>query len=312
MICHCESASPKQPPRNDIYRLFYIRISICGSIISRMTTKKQQEYENQILQWQAKKYDELVRENGWVALAGLYWLNEGRNLIGSNPMCEVVLPERAPTFLGVVEMKGKSKRLTVAEGVQVKVNGKLAQKAALKSNQEAQPSFIPWNDNLRLVVHEHGGKPAIRIWDNLRSERFSLPPLKWFPINPELRIAARYTRYPDSQSSPQEDTFGDIVDDRIDGYVTFKFMNNKYKLDVTETKSHTLFIKFRDETSAKETYPPSRYYYTEPVAEDGKVTLDFNYSYSPPCAFTAYATCIFAPPQNKLPFRVEAGEIYRN
>jgi uncharacterized protein (DUF1684 family) len=186
----------------------------------------------------------------------------------------------------------------------------LAQKAILKSTQEPPPSFITWNDNLRLVVHEHGGKPAIRIWDNLRKER-SLAPLKWFPINKDFRIPARYTRYPDSQHMPHEDTFGEMVDDRIDGYVTFKFMGNPYKLDVTETRSHTLFIKFRDETNGKETYPPSRYYYTEPVAKDGKVTLDFNYSYSPPCAFTEYATCIFAPPQNKLPFRVEAGEIYR-
>ena len=276
-----------------------------------MATKKQLEYENKILQWRAEKYNSLVRENGWVSLAGLFWLNEGRNLVGANPMCEVILPERAPTFLGVVELKGKVKRLTVAEGVRVKVNSRLVKKAILRSTQEAKPSFITWNDNLRLVVHEHGGKPAIRIWDNLRPARFSLPPLKWFPINSDFRIAARYKRYPDSQHSPHEDTFGDMVDDRIDGYVTFKFMGNQYKLDVTETRGHTLFIKFRDETSNKETYPPSRYYYTEPIAKDGKVILDFNYSYSPPCAFTEYATCIFAPPQNKLPFRVEAGEIYR-
>ena len=74
--------------------------------------------------------------------------------------------------------------------------------------------------------------------------------------------------------------------------------------------AYKLFIKFRDLTSGKETYPPSRYMYTEPV-KDGKVIVDFNYSYSPPCAFTEYATCIFAPPQNHLPFRVEAGEIYK-
>jgi hypothetical protein len=98
----------------------------------------------------------------------------------------------------------------------------------------------------------------------------------------------------------------------MDGYVTFNFEGKTFKLDVTETKDHKLFIKFKDLTSSKETYPPSRYYYTEPVKEDGKVVLDFNYSYSPPCAFTEYATCIFAPQQNVLPFRVEAGEIYRS
>jgi uncharacterized protein (DUF1684 family) len=267
-------------------------------------------YEQKILQWRAEKYDSLVRENGWLALAGLYWLNEGRNLIGSNPMCEVVLPERGPTFLGVVELKGNTVRLQVAEGVRVQVNGRAVQKAILKSNREAKPSFITWND-MRMVVHEHGKGFAIRIWDNQRKERFSCPPRKWFPINKEFRIPARYTRYPKPLEAQSEDAFGEQVTDRMDGYVTFKFRGTKYKLDVTKTSDRTLFIKFRDETSNKETYPPCRYYYTDPVGRDGKVTLDFNFSYSPPCAFTQYATCTFAPPQNYLPFRVEAGEIYR-
>ena len=60
-------------------------------------------YENEILEWRAKRYDSLTKENGWLALAGLHWLKEGRNLIGSNPLCEVSLPESAPTFLGVIE-----------------------------------------------------------------------------------------------------------------------------------------------------------------------------------------------------------------
>jgi uncharacterized protein len=267
------------------------------------------EYENEILQWRAKKHDELVRENGWMALAGLFWLNPGRNLVGSNPMCEITLPERAPTFLGIIELKGKTARLQVAEGVQVQVNGKLAQRAILKSSQEAKPSFITWN-NMRMVLHEHAGKYAIRIWDNQRRQRFTIPLLRWFPINKRFRINARYTRYPEPKVSDQPDTFGETVEDRLDGFVTFKFEDKTYKLDVTEVKDHKLFIKLRDLTSSKETYPPSRYYYTKPV-KDGKVILDFNYAYSPPCAFTEYATCIFAPQQNYLPFRVEAGETYR-
>lgn len=269
---------------------------------------RDKDYENQILQWRARKYDELVRENGWLALAGLFWLKNGRNLIGSNPMCEITLPERGPTFLGVIEVKGKTARLQMAPGVPVQVNGKSAQKVTLKSSREAKPSFITW-DGIRMVLHEHAGRYAIRIWDNQREQRLSLPPLKWFPINKHFRIHARYTRYPDAKISDQPDIFGDTVEDRMDGYITFMFEGKKYKLEVTETKDHTLFIKFKDLTSGKATYPASRYYYTQPVEND-KVILDFNYSYSPPCAFTEYATCIFAPPQNHLPFRVEAGEMY--
>jgi uncharacterized protein (DUF1684 family) len=270
---------------------------------------KEQEYENQVLQWRAKKYDDLVRENGWLSLAGLFWLNQGRNLIGSNPMCEVILPERAPTFLGIVELKGKVARLQVAEGVHVQVNGKPVQKTILKSNKDEKPSYVTWN-NMRLVLHEYAGKYAIRIWDNQSRNRFTLPLLKWFPVNKQFRFNARYTRYPEPKVSNQPDTFGETVEDRLDGYVAFKYEGKTYRLDVTEEKDHKLFIKFRDLTSSKETYPPSRYHYTEPVT-DGKVIVDFNFSYSPPCAFTEYATCIFAPQQNFLPFRVEAGEIYR-
>lgn len=274
-----------------------------------MATKKEREYEEKVLAWRASRYEGLVRENGWLALAGLYWLNEGRNLVGSNPMCEVVLPERAPTFIGVVELKGKTVRMVVAEGVQVKVNGRLVEKAVLKSSREPKPSFITWKETLRMVVHEHAGKYAIRVWDNERTERFSLPPLKWFPVNKHFRIPARYTRYKKPQVIEHPDTFGDMIEAEVAGYVTFRFEGKTYKLVVSEMEDRSLFIKFRDQTSGSETYPPSRYCYTEPV-KNGRATLDLNYAYSPPCAFTEYATCTFAPPENTLPFRVEAGEMY--
>ncbi len=106
---------------------------------------KNEEYESQILQWRTEKYDGLIRENGWLALAGLHWLKEGRNLIGSNPLCEVNLPEHAPTFLGVVEKKGKVVRFQVAQGVRAEVNDKLVDKTVLKSTKDSKPSFITWH-----------------------------------------------------------------------------------------------------------------------------------------------------------------------
>jgi hypothetical protein len=71
------------------------------------------EYENQILQWRAKKVNDL--------------------------------------------RKGKVIRLHVADVVQVKVNGKLVQKAILKSNKEAKPSYITWND-MHMVLHEYADR----------------------------------------------------------------------------------------------------------------------------------------------------------
>jgi hypothetical protein len=49
-------------------------------------------------------------------------------------MCEVTLPERAPTFLGIIEVGGKAVRFQAVDGVPVQVNGKPVQKTILKSS----------------------------------------------------------------------------------------------------------------------------------------------------------------------------------
>jgi uncharacterized protein (DUF1684 family) len=68
---------------------------------------------------------------------------------------------------------------------------------------------------------------------------------------------------------------------------------------------------FADNTSGKETYPAGRYLYVDPPDAAGKMIIDFNKAYSPPCAFTKFATCPLPPRQNRLPFAIEAGEKYK-
>ena len=74
-----------------------------------------------------------------------------------------------------------------------------------------------------------------------------------------------------------------------------------------EPSAEELFYILRDGTSGKETYGAGRFLYSERPKGD-RVVLDFNKAYSPPCAFTPYATCPLPPKQNHLPIRIEAGE----
>src|SRR5437667_265810 len=76
---------------------------------------------------------------------------------------------------------------------------------------------------------------------------------------------------------------------------------------VIEEGETDLFFIFRDRTAGKETYGAGRFLYAAPP-RDGKIELDFNKAYNPPCAFTPYATCPLPPKQNILPVRIEAGE----
>ena len=68
------------------------------------------------------------------------------------------------------------------------------------------------------------------------------------------------------------------------------------------------FFIFRDLTTGQETYPAARFVYAE-APTDGKVVLDFNKAYNPPCAFNPYTTCPLPPPENRLRVRIEAGEL---
>jgi uncharacterized protein (DUF1684 family) len=75
-----------------------------------------------------------------------------------------------------------------------------------------------------------------------------------------------------------------------------------------------VFFVFRDRTSGRETYGAGRFLKADPVpdigkgAGGGKIRLDFNRAYNPPCAFTPFATCPLPPPENWLPFPIAAGE----
>jgi uncharacterized protein (DUF1684 family) len=91
--------------------------------------------------------------------------------------------------------------------------------------------------------------------------------------------------------------------------VVFEVGGRPYRLDaVQEPGSEDLFLIFGDETNGVETYGGGRFLYASPADKDGRVVVDFNKAYNPPCVFTPYATCPLPPRQNRLALRVEAGE----
>jgi uncharacterized protein (DUF1684 family) len=94
------------------------------------------------------------------------------------------------------------------------------------------------------------------------------------------------------------------------GFATFAWAGQEIRLEgvLEEPGAEQLFFIVRDQTSGKETYPAGRFLYAD-LPKQGKIVLDFNKAYNPPCAFTAYATCPLPPPQNWMPVRIEAGEL---
>jgi len=268
-----------------------------------------EEYEKSVMKWRQEVDGNLRRENGWLALAGLFWLRKGTNEIGSAPTSDILLPARAPAKLGTFVFDGNSVILNVELDTPVEVNGVQTKIARLDTDEEDVPSFITFSD-MRMVVVRRSKGVGIRLWDNTRAERHTFPNRQWYPIKPEFRIMATYTRYDTPRIVKMPDILGAIIDQRMEGYVTFDFNGQKQELVVEELPDRRLFIQFMDSTNGNPTYPSGRYHYTD-AHENGHVFVDFNKAYSPPCAFTDYATCTFPPQENHLKVSIEAGEIYK-
>jgi uncharacterized protein (DUF1684 family) len=266
------------------------------------------EYENSILKWRQEMDKNLRRENGWLALAGLFWLRKGTNIIGSDPESDILLPRRAPSRLGTFAFDGHNVTLNVEASLPVEVNGAETTSVRLDADQEDVPSFITF-DGMRMVVVRRSKGVGIRVWDNAREERRTFPSREWYPVKEKLRVPATYTRYETPKIVKMPDILGAILDEPMQGFVTFELDGKKHELMVEELPDRRLFVQFMDPTNNQVTYPSGRYHYTD-AHENGRVFVDFNKAYSPPCAFTKFATCTFPPQENHLEVAIKAGEIY--
>jgi uncharacterized protein (DUF1684 family) len=85
------------------------------------------------------------------------------------------------------------------------------------------------------------------------------------------------------------------------------------ELDWLASYGGGVFLCYRDTTSGKETYGGGRYLLdtvkgADLGEEDGRLVLDFNFSYNPSCVYDPSWVCPLAPPANRLAVAVEAGE----
>ena len=161
---------------------------------------------------------------------------------------------------------------------------------------------------LTLLVIERDGRAGIRLRDKNSKYRREFKGLQYFPTKPAFRVEARWLPY----AKPRKVVVNTIVEGVKETYdatgeVDFTLGGRKLTLEPV-VDGDELFYIFRDLTAGKSTYGAGRFL-NSALAKNGKVTLDFNKAYNPPCAFTPYATCPLPPPRNRLDVAIESGEM---
>lgn len=268
-------------------------------------------YLAEIEKWRAAREQRLKADGGWLTVSGLFWLKDGANTVGSAKGSDVRLPPSAPARAGVIDFApGGKATLRPEPGVRIESAGKPVGAAMeLRADTaEGGPDVLVMGP-VSLQVIERGGRYGVRMKDNEAERRRSFAGLKWYPVNEAYRVTARFVTHATPRTIPIANVLGQVDALASPGYAVFTLGGTEVRLHpvLEAPDAKELFFIFKDATSGKDTYPAGRYLYT-PLAKDGTLVLDFNKAYSPPCAFTPYATCPLPPPQNRLKIRIEAGE----
>ena len=259
--------------------------------------------------WRDGRVKRLSSPTGWLTLVGLHWLQEGPNVIGSDPDCAVPLPAgKAPKHAGVLLLASGAVRIQPAPDAGLEIDGKPAGPQALADDTSEKPSVVTRGD-LSFFVVKRGERIGVRVKDEQSPARLQFKGLDYFPADPKWRVVATFVPYEAPRKVEIPTVLGTTDTMEAPGLVRFTIEGKELTLEpfVEDPKAPSLFFIFKDGTSAKETYGAGRFLYAE-MPKDGKVVVDFNQAYNPPCAFTPYATCPLPPKQNWMPIRVEAGE----
>ena len=269
-------------------------------------------YKHSIEQWQAGRVERLTAPDGWLSLVGLEWLKDGANRVGSAAGNDIVLSV-GPAHLGMVTLAHDgSMRIALDKDSGATIDGKAVMEATLvddlHAGADAAPTRVSFGTASFYVI-DRDGRKGLRVKDTEAPTRKHFVGIDAFPIDPSWRIEATWVPAQPGEMLEMGSVIGTIDKYPVPGKLEFTRDGKHFEiLPVIEVPGDAqYFIVFADRTSGKETYGAARFLYVDPP-KDGKVVLDFNKAYNPPCAFTPFATCPLAPPENRLDLRVTAGE----
>ena len=276
----------------------------CLCLLFSFGISDETDYEKEIKTWHQNRIEGLKKENGWLNLAGLFWLEEGKNAFGANTDNKIIFPkDKSKQFLGDFIVEKGEVFVEAKPDADITYNDQTVEKLKI---YPAEKSIILKHKSLRWFVIKRGERYAIRLRDLESPFLKEFHGIETFPIDARWKVKAKFVPSLGKKISIIDIT-GQISQQDSPGTLVFTIAGKDYNLDAL-TEGESLFILFGDKTNKHQTYGSGRFLNAAKPDAEGFTYLDFNKSYNPPCAFTPYATCPLPPKQNILPIEMIAGE----
>lgn len=263
-------------------------------------------YIASIEQWQHQRIERLKSKTGWLNLAGLFWLEEGVNSFGSDSLNDIVFPEKADAFCGTLTLNDGRISLQVDEGVHITSGDTVIQELDLEHDHSENTTHLQQGE-LAWYIVKRGERYGIRMRDYKHPRIQQLDHIPSYPIQTEFVVEATLKPFDEPRTmivaTPLE---GFTEEYQCPGELHFKIRKENLVL-YPFASGDGYFLVIADETTGMDTYGAGRFMYSMPDSS-GRIILDFNKAYNPPCAFSPFATCPMPPRENFLPVAIEAGE----
>jgi len=264
-------------------------------------------YQVEIDQWHQKRIEYLKSPDGWLNLAGLFWLKDGISTFGSDDSNDIVFPKaKIPSKAGLFQLQNGVVTMTTLPEVEIFSDNDLIKSGIIfHPDSTRQPKLS--HGTLQWFIIKRDNQFGIRLRDLKSTTVEEFQGIESYEVDPEFRREAilEIPSYP--RKIEITNVLGQTTAQNSPGTLVFTMKGKEYRIDALE-EGDELFVIFGDPSNENETYPSGRYLYANKPGPDGKTILDFNKAFNPPCAFTPFATCPLPPSQNVLPIAITAGE----
>lgn len=268
-----------------------------------------QEYLQEVADWRTSRIERLKSPTGWLSLAGLFPLMEGENSLGSAPGNTFIFPAGAPEHIGTARLKDGRVTFLAASGANVQRDSTSVDSVDMVPDPDPSAVVLKVGDRFEFLHIERAGQHYLRLKDRQAEALKHFDTIPHYPVNVAWRIEAKWEPYDPPRPAVIPNILGFDTETPMKGAAVFEWNGATHRLEPDDADSEAFFFVFGDVTNGKETYGGGRYMYMDPPDSTGRMVLDFNRAYNPPCVFSPYATCPLPRPENRLPFAVEAGEL---
>ncbi|WP_337100331.1 DUF1684 domain-containing protein [Paenibacillus sp. YIM B09110] len=249
----------------------------------------------QFEEWRAERNRSVADYQGDLALIAMHSITSETRVEGLPGLWQPTSPDKSGLTL------------TASAEEAVMVDGKLLDGTV---SLIADQSVVCFSSRMTAVATEQpGSNHLLAIYDAESEGVRSFDHISSFAYDPTWVIEGELVVGDEGRTvsfSHNADEAGFARQHQSPGDIRFERDGSSYVLSPF-VSGHSLIVVFGDKTNGHETYGMGRMLLVSVDAE-GKVKLDFNRAFLPPCAFSYYFNCPMPPANNRLPFEVKAGE----